>query len=188
MMVGTVGGWMMHNGSHFFDLFRYFAGDAEDVSATIVSSDGNDGHGSARVQFTSGVVGLLDARSTTEVHLSLLGEQGRITIDSTIPGYQLTTYAARTSTRPEDRAEWFHGAPCKERRVEHVAVEPAEGTMATLIRDALACVETRREPRSSGADGAAALELALAAFASSACGGVAVRLPLAERELRVVSR
>jgi predicted dehydrogenase len=187
LIVGTVGGWMVHNGTHFLDLFRFFAGPAEAVWGTLESMEGNDANGSATVQLANGVVGILDARSHTEVLLTCYGESGRIAIDASTPGFELVTYEPGTAEHGAGTS-WYHGAPCNERRVRQVVPALVEDTMATLLRDAIASAAAREEPRSSGADGAAALEIALGAFASSAIGGAAVQLPLSDRGLKVLSR
>jgi hypothetical protein len=60
--------------------------------------------------------------------------------------------------------------------------------MLSLVRDALFCIESGADARSSGIDGALALEVAIGVFASSAQAGAATELPLRDREARIVSR
>jgi hypothetical protein len=64
----------------------------------------------------------------------------------------------------------------------------SRSTLVAAIEELVAAIEAHREPESSGRDGKAALELALACHASEQAGGTRVALPLANRELRVVSR
>ncbi len=47
----------------------------------------------------------------------------------------------------------------------------AKGTLVAAIEELIACIEEGRENRSSGQDGRAALELALAVYQSHARGG-----------------
>ena len=70
-----------------------------------------------------------------------------------------------------------------------------ENAVATSLAEAdavlAACARhgtANREPESSGRDGRAALEIALAGHATRARGGARVALPLADRALRVESR
>jgi len=62
------------------------------------------------------------------------------------------------------------------------------GTLVAAIVELITCVEEDHEGRSSGQDGRAALELALAVYQSHAHGGMRVTLPLQDRALTVPSR
>jgi predicted dehydrogenase len=179
---------MIHNGTHFFDLFRFFMGEASAVSGHVEPRADGDGDGWARVEFNDGRSAILDATSPVEAGIELLGERGKIEIDGAFSGYVMTTY--QQSKAPEDpsASAWFHGRPCRSRRTRRYAVTPTTGTLVALLQDTLDCLSSDRSPRSSGYDGAAALELALGAFASSSRGGAIVPLPLQDLALRVVSR
>ena len=164
-MIGMVANGIVHNGSHFFDLFRLYAGDAIQVRGVVRGDGDQDTAGVVLVDFPGGVLGTLDAQSRTDISLTLVGTRGRILIDAALPGYEVTEYVTGGSeTVPP---EWFMGSQCKTRRVETVYV-PAddEGTTVALYRDAIRALEEGSTPRSSGQDAARALEMALAAFAS----------------------
>jgi predicted dehydrogenase len=185
-IVGTVGNGVVHNGSHFFDLFRLYAGHARAVRGSLTGPADADGPGFAFVEFDDGVIGTLDAQSSIEVALTLNGTGGKIVVDSVFPGYELTEYVRRDGAGPK---EWFQGSRCKSKRTETVYV-PAddEGTTLLLYRDALNTLERGIQPRSSGEDGAGALEIALAAFASHRLGGATITLPLDDVDLTIPSR
>jgi predicted dehydrogenase len=186
LIVGTVGRGIVHNGTHFFDLFRLFAGDATAVSGRCAEPGDKDTGGYATVEFADGLTALLDAQSATEICLSLHGERGRIVIDSSYPGYEVVEYVD-PPTQPSP-AEWYKGGPCRERRSRLVNVmADDDGAMLGLYRDAIGAIEGAHTVRSSGRDGAAALEMSLAVFAATADGG-RVPLPLRDRALRVISR
>jgi predicted dehydrogenase len=186
-MLGMVANGIVHNGSHFFDLFRFFAGDAAQVRGVVRGNSDEDTAGVALVDFAGGVLGYLDAQSRTDISMTLFGTRGKIVIDAALPGYELTGYV--TSGGDVTPPEWFMGSQCKTRRVETVHI-PADddGTTVVLYQDAIRALEEGAVPRSSGQDGARALEIALAAFASHRAGGAAVRLPLGDPGLRIPSR
>jgi predicted dehydrogenase len=186
-MLGMVSNGLVHNGSHFFDLFRFFAGDATAVRGIVRGSNDEDGPGVAFADFGGGVLGSLDAQSRVELSLTIFGSRGRIVIDGSLPGYELTEYV--TSADDVTPSEWFMGSQCRTRRVETVYVPTDDaGTTVMLYLDAIRALEEGTTPASSGHDGARALEIALAAFASHRLGGVAVPLPLTDLDLRIPSR
>lgn len=186
-MIGMVANGVVHNGSHFFDLFRFFAGDATRVRGVVRGDGDTDTSGVVLVDFPGGVLGSLDAQSRTDISLTLVGTRGRILIDAALPGYEITEYV--TGGGDAVPPEWFMGSQCKSRRVETVYVPAGEeSTTVALYRDAISALENGSTPRSSGTDAARALEMALAAFASHRAGGAPVSLPLADLELRIPSR
>lgn len=186
-IIGMVANGIVHNGSHFFDLFRFFAGEASQVRGVVRGDGDQDTAGVALVDFPGGVLGSLDAQSRADISLTVVGTRGRIVIDGALPGYEITEYV--TSTGDAVPPEWFMGSQCKTRRVETVYV-PADdaGQTVALYRDAIMTLEEGTTPRSSGYDGARALEMALAAFASDRAGGAPIPLPLADLQLRIPSR
>lgn len=186
-IAGTVGTGVIHNGSHFFDLFRLYCGEARAVRGSLTGDPTIDGPGFVVVEFDNGVVGTLDAQSQTEVGLALYGTDGNMTVDSIFPGYELTEYVKRVNSASP--SEWFLGTECGSKRVERVYVDTADiGTNEALYRDTLQAVEHGSRQRSAGEDGARALEIALAAFASHRLRGATVSLPLDDVELRIPSR
>jgi predicted dehydrogenase len=204
-IVATVGGAMVHNGTHLFDLVRYFGGDASAVTARVLPSAGGDGDGQCQVELHRGAVAFVALFGGLPFSFELLGTDGRITVDGAVEGAELWRYAdpgvstmapsglPGAPATPGDAARaWYRGSPCRPRWVRHLVPPPVsdrpDSTMATAIRELIAAIEEQREPESSGHDGRAALEIALACHASQREGGGRVTLPLADRALRVVSR
>jgi hypothetical protein len=62
-----------------------------------------------------------------------------------------------------------------------------EGTGVTIVRDLMNAIETGADPRCSGEDGRAALEIAVALRESHRQGGRKVAIPLADRNLGILS-
>ena len=177
---------MVHNGTHFFDLVRYFGGEAVSVVGRVREHPAGDGDGWARVTLAGGCEAVMDAEAKVEPGLMLLGERGRIEIDHSFGGFTLVTYEEPVSR--DTAAARSRGSPCRERQTRRIRVASRQSTMVAVIRDGLDAALRGRVPRSSGADGAAALEMAIGAFVSSARESRPVALPLADRSIRVVSR
>lgn len=118
--------------------------------------------------------------------MELQGETGRILIDAASDGLTMWQYHSPASP-PSGRA-WYQGGPCKERTVEQVRTKGSKGTLICALEELIACIEHDRESTSSGQDGRAALELALAVHQSHARGGARIVLPLQDRTFAVQSR
>jgi predicted dehydrogenase len=194
-IVATAGGAVVHNGTHLFDLVRYFGGEARDVAAHVTPSPGGDGDGAGQVELAEGVTAYVALHGGLPFSLELLGTEGRITVDASVEGATVWRYgeAAPGRAAPSEprgpATPWYRGGPCRPRWERHLAPPAGAGsTMLAAVEELIAAVETDREPESSGRDGRAALELALACHASQAQGGARVPLPLADRAFRAASR
>ena len=88
-IVATIGGAVVHNGTHIFDLVRYFGGDALSVSAHVVPSAGGDGDGACQIQLANGVSAFVALHGGLPFSVDLLGTDGRITIDASVEGATL---------------------------------------------------------------------------------------------------
>ena len=138
------------------------------------------------IGFSGGITAHADVATMQGFELVLLGEVGRIAIHSFRDGYERWTYR----TPDVDAGDkWFQFGPNRIAEVEHVPnPEGCAPPMRAAIDELIAAIEADRSPTSGGEDGRAALEMGLAFHASSERGGARVPLPLADRELRVVSR
>ncbi len=185
-IVGTCPGPLIHNGTHLFDLMRFFCGDVAWVSGEVRPGSVHDAPGCAMLQFRNGIVGFADLDGRLGFALELQGTAGRIFVDSTEDG--MTIWEYRSPGRAADGRAWYQGGPCKQRTVRHLAGGAGRGTLVAAIEELVACIKEGRDGRSSGYDGRAALELALAVYQSHAGDGARVTLPLADRAFTVVSR
>jgi predicted dehydrogenase len=185
-IVGTCPGPLIHNGTHLFDLMRLFAGEVAWVGGTLRPGASPDTPGWAMLQFHSGVVGFADLDGQLGLALELQGSTGRMFIDAAEDGVSVWEY--RAPAPAAGARAWYQGGPCRERRTRHLAGGGGRGTLVAAIEELIASIEDGRPGRSSGRDGRAALEVALAVHESDARGGQRVELPLQDRTRAVVSR
>lgn len=189
-IVGICPGPLLHNGTHLFDLMRMFGGDAAWATGHVRAGLGKDRPGRATLQFASDVAGFVDLDSALGFAIELQGTVGRLFIDPAEEGFTIWEY--QNPSQSQGDRQWYQGSPCRQRTVRHVATGaesgPAKGTLVAAIEELITCIEEGRESRSSGQDGRAALELAMAVYQSHARGGARVTLPLEDRELAVHSR
>ncbi|MCS7223480.1 MAG: Gfo/Idh/MocA family oxidoreductase [Armatimonadetes bacterium] len=189
-LVGLRGGlwtWLLHNGTHLWDIMRFFAGDAVSVCGWLREEDLPDPGGYGVLHFANGAIAFADVGGGQGFQLELLGRNGLIRIDTFTPGLYLEVYEDVYPPDPTRPAYQFR--PRKIALRDHWA--PEEDFMPPMqaaVGDLLDSIENDREPISSGADGRAALEIGLAFHASHRQGNRPVPLPLADRSLQVISR
>jgi predicted dehydrogenase len=174
-------GGMLHVGTHTFDMLRYWAGDVVEVSARVPDhAPGRDLPAIGMLTFASGAVGLFDHVHRTVPGYEARGSTGYLTASSAVGDgwlYQLEPFF------PEGRRRYPHRLTVTPIEAEPHTLSPTQRLLAELH----ATLTTGAPFISTGQDGAAALEVCLACFASHLAGGP-VRLPLADRALRVPNR
>jgi predicted dehydrogenase len=175
------GGGMLHVGTHTFDLMRYWAGDAATVYAQVPEYvPQRDLPADGIVTFVNGISGLFTHSHREPQSIEARGQRGHITLSSLLGDgwlYQITPTEAPTAKRqyPERLTQQpltaVHTLSMTERLLTELAHSLRTGAPFT----------------STGRDGAAALELGLACYASHHAGAP-IPLPLADRTLRVPNR
>jgi predicted dehydrogenase len=170
-----------HNGSHLLDLVRYLAGGevrwvfGEMESDEKAASD-DDLMGNGYLAFANGVRGL--ARmwpcGAASWECEVLGETGRIR--SLNNGQAYEWWQMERSGGKSHLAERLFPRP---QRLQSPGVR--------VVQDIVHCLDTGAEPRCSGVDGRAVLEIAVALRQSHREGGRRVNLPLADRSLGIRS-
>jgi predicted dehydrogenase len=180
-VIAHAGGGMLHIGTHTFDLMRYWAGDAVEIDARMPAYDPDqDLPATGTVHFANGVTGFFDQTHRARPGYEARGTTGSIHTSTSVGDGWLTRLAPMypDSTR---------AYPTK---VTYEPIDPPPHEMSTtqrLLAELHATLTTGAPFVSTARDGATALELGLACYASHLAGGP-VALPLADRTLRVPNR
>src|SRR5262249_33685916 len=172
--LGTVtalaGGGMLHVGTHTFDLLRDWAGDAVEVDARVPDyAPAQDLPATGMLQFASGVTGFFDHLHRARSGYEARGTAGSLHISSDVGDGWLTRV---TPMFPESQRAYPF-------RIETVPIDPGPHELSTTQRMLVELhdsLTTGAPFVSTGRDGAAALELGIACYASHLAGGP-VRLP-----------
>ncbi len=170
-----------HTGSHLLDLVRYLAGgEATWVFGEMESDEkaatDDDLQGNGYLAFDNGVRAFARMMPTGGAawEFEVIGEHGRIR--SVANGREFEWWQVDSGAR---RGEVVRRVLPRPERIQ------SPGVRAVLnIRD---CIGTDREPKCSGVDGRAVLEIAVGMRESHRRGGVRVDLPLADRSLQIRS-
>lgn len=174
---------LANNGTHYFDMLRYFAGDVAWATGQLGDPDSLDPTGSGSFVMHSGVRCLVNGSSGRHAaHLfELLGSAGRITIsEERPPRFRLfVAEGGRLQEQPfpdvpeGEQINTFGAGRC-------VLPASVEDIAMSLDRDGASL--------STGHDGRAALEMVLAFHASERQRNARVDFPLENRDLRVLVR
>ena len=127
----------------------------------------------------------VDFASIQPFSFTFSGTEGQIVIDQWEEGCELINSELQDQ-RPG--RPWFSYSPKRAVRRRLHAPQRYQPPMQAAVAELVAAIQEDRSPRSSGADGRAAVELGLALHASAAQDGARVQLPFTDKNLRVVSR
>jgi predicted dehydrogenase len=159
-----ISGWYVggtfHNGTHWFDMLRYFAGEVEMVSGLdILREGGDDPTFDVALFMSKRVLATLragDAGRYSVFEMDIMLEKGRAQI--TDSGHVISLSRAAPSPRYTGYVELEpFGRDLGDRR----------DLMLHAVEDAVGAVNFGREPACSGADGIAAMRIADAASISA---------------------
>ena len=174
---------LSHNGSHAIDTIRYLAGGnvawvfGEMASDKDAAKD-DDLMGNGYLAFDNGVRAYLRSTPTgvASWEFDVIGTKGRVRTLSDALEFE---FFQRVSGGLRNR-----GIPARS-PFSHPA--RPEGQGITVVNDLIDAIENNRPPRCSGADGRAALEVAIALRESHRQGGIRIDLPIADRSLKIFS-
>ena len=171
-------GPLLHDATHTFDLFRYFAGEVDWVSGTAVRRKRPfrvEDDSVSIVQFKSGVTGVAIVNELSEYsfgNVELQGTHGKIIMGGM--GHSVWTTERSPYMEYENRSEvdWQQLVPGSFPEVPQVS------NVLEAAKDIIECMETGKTPLGSGYDGRAALEIIMAIYESQRGGNVKISLPL----------
>ena len=174
---------LSHNGSHAIDTIRYLAGGnvawvfGEMASDKDAATD-DDLMGNGYLAFDNGVRAYLRSTPTgvASWEFDVIGTKGRV---RTLADALEFEFFQRVAGGLRNR-----GIPARS-PFPHPA--RPEGQGITVVNDLIDAIENNRPPRCSGADGRAALEVAIALRESHRQGGIRIDLPIADRSLKIFS-
>jgi len=155
----------MHNGTHFFDLARFFVGEIVQVkSFDHLHEKNNDPTLDAYIKFANGSSGYLHACDATKFsifEMDIIGSNGRVYIKES--GHVAEVYQVTDSP-------YYSGY--KSLLLSEKYTEILKDTILHVVEDIVQCLRTGQTPRCSGHDGVAALRIALAVIKSADTGSV----------------
>jgi predicted dehydrogenase len=180
--IGTVSGFsrggMIHVGTHTFDILRYFGGDVAEVSAWGPVEDAwSDRPADGMLRFSSGKTGFFSHRYDVFPGYEIRGNGGQISL-APVTG---ESWIVRTHRLDEQR-----GYPLVGDRAP-IEVSHTMSTTQRLFAEVRDALVNGGPVISTGQDGAAALEIGIAALVS-AKEGRSVSLPLADRSISIPNR
>jgi predicted dehydrogenase len=167
--IQTIGGYYtrgtLHNGSHWFDLARFLVGPVSRVwGRDFLKETGDDPTLDAFLEFAGGASGHLHAcaaQAFSLFEMDLVGIKGRVRLldfGSAIEFYEVAEsreYTGQQTLSLKERKQ--HGF---------------RDVVLHAVQDLVHCLNTNSRPRCGGADGVAALEIALAVRESAASGKI----------------
>ncbi|HID05513.1 MAG TPA: Gfo/Idh/MocA family oxidoreductase, partial [Armatimonadetes bacterium] len=91
-MRGAIWTFLLHNGTHVWDMFCFFAGEPKCVWGYVAHENINDPGGYAMVQFESGAFAFADVLTMQGCNFQLYGTDGMIHIDMFRDGFRIEVY------------------------------------------------------------------------------------------------
>ncbi len=169
--VTTVNGYyskgLLHNGTHWFDLARYLVGEVIRVQGLDTRGNlDNDPMIDALLEFDCGARGYLRncyGVGFTLFEMDLIGTRGRVRIISS--GNEIEVY--RVADSP-----YYSGYKSLAPDARHRMEGGLGDVSLRAVEDIVRCLRYRGQPRCSGADAVAALEIAFTACKSARLGCV----------------
>ena len=184
--IGTLRAMTLHfsaglanNGTHYFDLLRFFAGDVRWAVGHLVNSDSLDPSGSGYFHFENDVQCLVNGSSGAGAQFlyELIGSKGRITIANTRPcQFQLWV---------DGKMADFPSIPANQ-QVNTIGM--GRCVIPLSVEELIEALDHNRDTISTGEDGRAALEMVLALHESERKGNARVDFPMQSRDLQVLVR
>ena len=186
---------LSHNGSHLIDALRFLArGEVEWVFGEMESDEAAAGDddlmGNGYLAFDNGVRGYVRGMPSGagDWNIEVIGEEGRFRSSNNGLEVELVRLqSSDTGKRGLMPHSSRQAAPIPV-RLPFPAPARMQGMGLNVVEDLVASIDTGSQPKCSGEDGRAALEIAIALRESHRRGGARVTLPIEDRSLKILSR
>jgi len=171
-------GPLLHDATHTFDMFRFFAGDAQWVLGTAARRRRPfrvEDESLSIIQFRSGVNGVAVVNELTEYRrydLELQGTYGKIALGYAGNSIWSSAQSPYEAYERDPNIDWKDLVPGRFPEV------PEASPIHEAAKEMVACLEEGKSPSSDGHDGRAALEIIMAVYESQRHGNVPITLPL----------
>lgn len=181
-------------GSHLIDTMNFLSDSKVEwvfgeMESDQQASKDNDLKGVGYLAYANGTRGFIRTMSSgaSLTSIDVIGEHARAYTNDDGLSWHLLQSLDSNPRKPSMR-------PLSTRNFEPLAVEypfplppQVKASGLAIVEDLVTCIKNRQKPECSGEDGRAALEIAMAMRQSHRNGGKRVVLPLADRELRMIS-
>lgn len=177
-------GGIANNGSHLFDLLRFFFGEIAWVQGILsqnASPNPKDPNVDGLVKFQSGLLATVQACDATETaifELNILGTAGRLAIRRF--GFELQFEEVRQSEQFSEDKDFYPAPPPVELGSQEFMLQG----VAHLVD----CLKNGRPPACSGEDGYGALQAIMGMMTSAQDGSQRVTLPLISSPMVIQAR
>ncbi len=173
---------LLNGGSHLFDLLRYYNGEVGSVYGKIKEDESTDPSGFGLLEFKNGSRAFVDIdfRDYVLFQMNFFGYKGSVRIGGMIRGDK--SFGLGISEHSPTQAGVME---LKNKEFPQIPITKGRMPLVNALNEIIESIETGRKPSSSGEDGLAALEIAMA-FYESDLTNKPVTLPL-ENRYRVVT-
>jgi len=170
---------LANNGTHYFDMLRFFAGDVAWAMGRLVNPNALDPQGSGFFQFQNGVECIVNGSSGINAGnlFELIGSKGRIAVANIRPPQFKLFVDGKEEVFPElpedQRVNTFGAGRC---------------VIPLSIQEIVESLDKDEDTVSTGRDGRAALEMVLSFHESERLGNARVDFPVQNLDLEVFVR
>ena len=171
-------GPLLHDATHTFDMFRFFAGDAQWVVGTASRRSQPfpvEDESLSIVQFKNGVTGVAVVNELTDYarfDVELQGTAGKITLGTSGNGLWTSVRSSTMDRESDETIDWQKLVPGTFPAVAE------NSSIADAAKELVTCLDEGKPVSSDGYDGRAAIEIIMAIYESQRRGNVQIPLPL----------
>jgi len=174
---------LLNGGIHLFDLLRFYNGEIDSVKGILKKDNSTDASGIGFLKFKNGSYCFMDIdyRDYVLFQITLIGSKGLLKIGGMIRGDKSFEFGISKESNTQTGVKELHLQPMDFPEVS------GEMPLVNAVNEIIESMEKGKEPISSGEDGRAALEIAMAFYESDKLNKE-VKLPLTNKENVVIPR